>query len=184
MSYQKIIDLAIKFAEKTKTIDESKTQLNKTKPSPKAPSKKDKTKIYNSNDELSVKAERVRAFLNEFKKQMSSLISELGGDYTALKIKKAPIEILQDMAEIRHIILKINKTLSESYALEGSKAFVKIMEHNERHINELNKNIQDFLMSSEITYAPNKRFTQLKIESLQKLLKLIEISRLFLSSNL
>lgn len=148
MSYKKVMELSKKFAKKTY--------------------------LFNNDNDIIQQHQLLPIFI-EFQKQFRALLQEMHGDYRVLKIKGMNQHILQEFAELYHKLIELYKQIDEDQLHENINKLINFVLSvpTTTLINILNINIQKFLKDHEVDFISGKVIQQVKIQSLQKLLEII-----------
>jgi|SRR6185436_983535 len=154
MSHKKIVELAHKFAKKTVMF----------------------------NHEQIMKAEKLNMYFEQFKRDFRALLNEMSGEYMSIRIKGIDSYILKEFSTLYHNLLDYFKRFDDQYPYESLQRIVNYVfsKSFRSTITSLNNNIQQFLKENEVDFIPRKGFTQARVESLTKLIALINSAHNFL----
>jgi hypothetical protein len=116
----------------------------------------------------------IQEYFNKFKSELRSVLNEMDGDLLTLRIKGADKNLLKSFKDLHQILRDKFKSLNDSQPLESidmvlvylfSKAVKTLL------IN-LHAEIQKFLKSKEIDFTPHSGFSQVRVNSINNLLRL------------
>lgn len=154
MSHKKVIELAIKFAEKTVMLGHKQVNTDK-------------------NNQL-----------DDFIKQFKALLNEMEGDHMTIKIKRIDYSIQKEFNKLHHNLLELFKRIDNDNPEDGVQRIISFvfLKSTRTIINSLNLTIQKFLKENEIEFIPSKNFSQPRFESLKNLIKITTNAHNFLNS--
>lgn len=149
MSHKKVINLAIKFAQKTIAFDRTQEKI--------------------------IQQEKFYTFFEQFKKHFRTILNEMDGDYMTLRVKGINRTILKEFSHLYHELLELFKKFDDQHPKESTQHIVNYVfsKSNRNTINFLDTSIQQFLKRNEIDFIPTSGLSQARVDSLKDLITLV-----------
>lgn len=166
MSYLKVQQLAVKFADRAETIG--------FKP------------IYLGDDEkFHLQRERLDEFFHQFYLSLRSALSEIEGDILALKQLNADSGVISMLSRVFHQVNDIVRHSSNTTPYDAVNALSNWLndKSNKSIIDNLNFITSKILEKNKVDFMPGAGITSLKINGLTNLVKQINKAKEYVDSN-
>lgn len=164
MSYQKVLEVAKKFAD----------------------AQKEKSR----NQQFQEQRERVTIFFEAFYKEFAGAVNLMESDINTLKLKGFDSDMLKIMTSLYHSLVEYRKTITDIKSKLGVVAIYdrinKIYEYVFSRktlpiIDNLEFLIQHFLKNNQVDFLPSTHLTQSKVESFKKLKNVLVNAKNFMN---
>jgi hypothetical protein len=122
-------------------------------------------------------ADNESQFFNQMEIQFDRILLEMEGDIMSLHHKQIDKSILNEFIKLRNHLLSIKHHLDPNSQYESAEIIIRFIENRKTKIiiDNLLFMIPRLLEKSEVKMSPHPSFSQVKINSLDKLVKFVAI---------